>query len=264
MQVSKLFLKTLFFITISLSFSGCSPLNLVASTGATAGSIALSDAGFDVGISDTETNISISKKLAQNTSQYFTEVDVEVHEGRVLLTGIVQSEDMRINASKIAWEVPAVQEVVNKIIVGEKLTLAQKAKDSLTYTKLLAKLTFDKSINAVNYKISVINNHVYIMGIAQNRTEIDLIIGQIRSAEGVVNFTTDILLIDDPRRAETLKALRSYIERKKQEKSGIKPRNSQQNAPKNIAKTPITTKPANPQKTGEKLSMKKIVIANPK
>lgn len=236
-------------LLVCTALMACSPINLIVGTGATAGALALGDAGFDVGLTDAKINLEVSKRLAQNSTQYFTEVDVEVHEGRVLLTGTVKTDDQRLNATAIAWKTPAVQEVINKIRVGNTVSVGQKAKDSVMTLSLASALTFDKDVHAVNYKISVINAHAYVMGVAQTRAESVRVTAHIRNTKNIQNFTTDILLADDERRSQNLQAIREYLDI-------IKQQNQQQKQAQQTSQ-PTTTQPANTQ--NGKQSMQKFV-----
>ena len=231
--------------------TACSPVNVVTGTGATIGSLALSDGGFDVSLSDTEMNVKISKSLSQNNYRYFTNVDVEVHEARVLLTGHVQSDLQRLKASQIAWGTPAVQEVINEIKVTNPPSVAQMARDSVNALKIMTSLTFDKNIYAVNYKVSVFNKHVYIIGVAQSKAEENMVIAHIRNTEGVIGYTSEILLTDDTRRFENLKALGDYIKDKKTAKNQTQPQKSGEKS-----------NPSN--QTQSAPIIKKVTIANPK
>ena len=228
--------------------TACSPVSVVTGTSATIGSLALSDGGFDVSLSDTEMNLNISKTLSQSNYKYFTNVDVEVHEGRVLLTGHVQSDLQRLKASQIAWAIGGVQEVLNEIKVARPIAVAQVARDSIDTLKIMTSLTFDKSIFAVNYKMSVVNKHVYVIGVAQSKEEQNRVISYIRNAEGITGYTSEILLTDDPRRFENLKSLTAYL---KQQKSAKGTKQSNNN------KT-VTAQPSS------KPIIKKVTIANPK
>ena len=226
----------------------CSPVSVVTGTGATVGSLALSDGGFDISLSDTEMNLAVSKKLSQTDYKYFTNIDVEVHEGRVLLTGHVQSDLQRLKASQVAWSVPAVQEVINEIRVLPPLSVAQMARDSLDTLKIMTSLTFNKNIYAVNYKISVVNKHVYVIGVAQSKDEQNIVISHIRNTKGITGYTSEILLTDDPRRFENIKALTQYLKQQKNAKEQPKSKSSNQQQQQQPS-API---------------IKKVTIANPK
>ena len=235
--------------------TACSPVSVVTGTSATIGSLALSDGGFDVSLSDTQMNVKISKSLSQTNYKYFTNVDVEVHEARVLLTGHVGSDLQRLKASQIAWATPAVQEVINEIKVMSPIPVAQIARDSVNSLKIMTSLTFDKNVYAVNYKVSVFNKHVYVIGVAQSKEEENAIIGHIRNTEGIEGYTSEILLTDDPRRFENLKALMEYIKAEKEAKNQQKSKKSDQNSG------------ATPQQNTQSQSgpiIKKVTIANPK
>ena len=245
------FIKCVAVTTTLALVTACSPVSVVTGTSATIGSLALSDGGFDVSLSDTEMNLQISKSLSQSNYKYFTNVDVEVHEARVLLTGHVQSDLQRLKASQIAWSTPAVQEVLNEIKVMPALPVAQMARDSIDALKIMTSLTFNKNIYAVNYKISVFDGHVYIIGVAQSKEEENMVIGHIRNTEGVKGYTSEILLTDDPRRFENLKALIDYLKAKKAGEKQQKSDKKQQSV-------------GDKQDSHSKPIIKKVTIANPK
>ena len=50
----------------------------------------------------------------------FINIEIEVVEGRVLLTGSVKKTKHRLDAIKLAWKVLGVREVINEIDVTDK------------------------------------------------------------------------------------------------------------------------------------------------
>ncbi len=51
----------------------------------------------------------------------FCPINVEVKDGRVELTGVVRSLAMKEMASRLAWGVPGVREVINNLLVDSQL-----------------------------------------------------------------------------------------------------------------------------------------------
>ena len=56
---------------------------------------------------------------------------------------------------------------------------------------------------SLNYTIETINGSVYIMGIAQSRDELDLVVNHARTISHVRNVVSHVVLKDDPKREDT-------------------------------------------------------------
>jgi osmotically-inducible protein OsmY len=131
----------------------------------------------------------------------FTNVSTSVIEGRVHLSGTVLDDEQRRRATQIAWATPNVSEVVNDIEVTEQTSgLGSVARDRWISTKVRARILADTSIHDVNYTIDTQNRVVFILGIAQDRGELDRVIAHARSVDGVDRVVNYALLKDDPRR----------------------------------------------------------------
>ena len=250
-------IKKMTMVSTITVLTACTPIEVITGTSATLGSLALSDAGFDISLSDTEMNIEISKRLSGKNIQNFANIDVEVHEARVMLVGNVMNEEQRLQASQIAWSVPAVQEVLNEIQVEKPLSIKQRAADSISTLKIMTAVTFNKDIHAVNYKFSVVNDHAYVMGVALSKPEEQSVINQISTTEGITGYTSEILLADDERRYENLRALIKYLKKK----NGTP--NSQGNIKQKSIQTVQKTKQTKTIETTPQPTIKKIIIANP-
>lgn len=122
--------------------------------------------------------------FSQNEKIFFN-IDIEVSEGRVLLTGTVESSDIRIEATRLAWGVDQVQTVINEIQISNTDSILDFADDLVITTKIKAKLLLDKNINNLNFSIDTVNKVVYVIGIAQNNNELDRVIEIINGVYGV-------------------------------------------------------------------------------
>ena len=132
----------------------------------------------------------IIKTVIKNTyfdqsENLFFNIDVEVSQGRVLLTGTVENVDLKIEATRIAWGVNGVKTVINEIQISNTDSILNFADDLVISTKILGKLMLEEEINSLNYNIETVNKLVYIMGIARTEKERELVISIARDVYGV-------------------------------------------------------------------------------
>lgn len=176
-------------LPLCLGLGGCGPLILGgAAVGAT---VVAQDRPVSAAISDTKIQAEIDKRLLDFDVDMFQRVDISVTEGQVLLTGLVPLPQNRVDAARIAWQVDGVKEVINEIEVKDKSTLSDAARDVWIGTKLRSKITFDNQISSVNYTIDVVNQKIYLTGIAQSQAELDRVMAYARSIDyvrGVVSY----------------------------------------------------------------------------
>ncbi len=128
----------------------------------------------------------------QNEKLFFN-IDVEVSQARVLLTGTVENIDLKIEATRIAWGVKGVETVINEIQISNSDNILNYADDLVISTKVKGKLILDENINSLNYNIETVNKHVYIIGIASNKDEKELVIDiaqEVFGVEEVIDYIT--------------------------------------------------------------------------
>ena len=131
-----------------------------------------------------------------NNEKIFFNVSVEVIEGKVLLTGAVDQIDERIEATKLAWAIDGVNEVINEIQISNDESILDYADDLIMKTKINAKLLLDKDILNLNYSVEVVNGIVYLIGIAQSQEELNLVINISENTYGVQNVINYVRLKD--------------------------------------------------------------------
>lgn len=159
---------------------GCTPLGLAVGAGAATGVAAYEERGVDGAARDLRIAGSILDLWLRADYRLPAEVGMEVYDARVMLTGQVRDEKTRTEAVALAWKADGVQDVYNDIIVTDKGNLLDTARDSWITAKLKAELTLDKSIMAINYAIETVGGTVYIIGIAQDRAELDRVLAHAR------------------------------------------------------------------------------------
>jgi osmotically-inducible protein OsmY len=166
-----------------LPLGGCEALIL---GGAVVGvTVAAQDRPVKTAFSDSGIQANINRKLIDFDVDVYQRVDIEVVEGKVLLTGIVPKPQNRLDAARLAWQVDGVAEVINEIEVNDKSSLSDAARDSWITTKLRSAILFDGEIQSINYTIDTVNKTVYLMGIAQSQKELDLVVGYARRIDYV-------------------------------------------------------------------------------
>jgi osmotically-inducible protein OsmY len=117
-----------------------------------------------------------------------------------MLTGILDSDAAREEAERLTWTVPGVKEVINEIQVGPGRSVGEYARDKRIGTELRAQLIGDGRIDDVNYNTVTVKGVVYLLGIAQDETELDRVLQHVRTITGVRDVVSHVVLKDDPRR----------------------------------------------------------------
>jgi osmotically-inducible protein OsmY len=155
---------------------------------------------FSKAVDDLNTKAELNARLLSESAKLYGNVSTSVIEGRVHLAGNVPTDEERLKATEIAWATPNVVEVVNDIEVLERASITDVARDRWISTKVRAQILSDNSIRDVNYTIDTQNRVVFILGIAQDRAELERVIKHARSVENVERVVSYAVLKDDPRR----------------------------------------------------------------
>ena len=189
-------LNKLTILSISLLFmlilTNCS---IPAATGVATKAVTVSNSDRSIGeyVDDVLIKAILKNSYFDQSEKIFFNVDVEVSQGRVLLTGSVDNIDLRIEATRIAWGVKGVQTVINEIQISESDNILNFADDLVISTKVYAKLMLDEEVNSLNYNIETVNKVVYIIGISSSSDEkkkaIDLT-KEVFGVEEVVEYIT--------------------------------------------------------------------------
>lgn len=169
---------------LALSLGGCA--GAIIGAGATAGTAAMEERGLGGTIDDTVVRAEINDLWARADERMWRKISLQVHEGRVLLTGAVDSPDMRLEAVRLAWQADGVKEVINEIrVVPEGGGVTGFARDTVISTKLKSDLLFDSEVASINYSIETVQGVVYLIGIAQSQQELDRVVNHARNLEYV-------------------------------------------------------------------------------
>ena len=122
-------------------------------------------------IDDTIMQKNLVARLSLSEKKYFLNIQVEVLDGRIFLSGKVDKPEEKIKVTKLAWETKGVREVKNAITIKGNSNFKQTAKDILITSQLRTALIFNKKTKARNYTLETINKKIYIFGIAMDNEE---------------------------------------------------------------------------------------------
>jgi osmotically-inducible protein OsmY len=179
--------------------SGCAAT--VVGAGASAGVAAAEERGLEGAVDDVKIRAEINHLWFQKDIEMYRQVGLTISEGRVLLTGIVPTEQARADAVQLSWQAGGVKEVLNEIMVRPEGEAAiDQGTDIVIAQKLKARLMFDKEIRNINYTVDVVDGVVYLMGIAQNENEMERVIAHARDVANVKRVVNHVRLKTDPRR----------------------------------------------------------------
>ena len=168
---------------VMLSLSGC--VSALVGAGATAGTAAMEDRGIGGAISDTEIRARINALWSEKDERMWRKIGLQVNEGRVLLTGTVDSPEMRLEAVRLAWQAKGVKEVINEIQIAKSEGISGFARDTWISTQLKTELLFDSKVSSINYSIETVDGVVYLLGVAQSQAELDRVTDHARSLDYV-------------------------------------------------------------------------------
>lgn len=187
MVIRSLFLLSALLSATALT-SACVPLAI--SAGAATGIAASKEGGLSGEISDARIAGTINDAWFQYDVDVFRKLGLTVEQGNVLITGVVQNPEERVEAVRLAWNVEGVKQVINEVQVAEGDGVTGYLRDTWIGTQLRARLTANRNISALNYSIDVVKGTVYLMGIARSQSELNEVIDIARNLQYVQNVVS--------------------------------------------------------------------------
>ncbi len=193
-------MKTNIFIIIFISIilSGCAGVGSKGLFG-TGVSVALDPRTVGTQIDDSIMQKSISAKILSKDKKYFLTVKTKVLDGRIFITGKVDTPEEKLLITKLAWETKGARSVRNDIKIKEEFNFQQSAKDLLITSQLRTALIVNKNIKATNYQIDTYKKKIYVYGIALTSEEKDLVISEAKEIVDVADVIASIILVEDLR-----------------------------------------------------------------
>ena len=141
----------------------------------------------------------LDARLINMNKNYVVSVKTKVLDGRIFITGKVDTPEEKLKITKLAWEIKGTRSVRNDLKIKEKFNFTQSAKDILITSQLRSAMIFNKKIKAVNYNIDTYKKKIYVYGIAEDRDERSEVINEAKQILDVEDVIASILLLEDLR-----------------------------------------------------------------
>jgi osmotically-inducible protein OsmY len=100
-------------------------------------------------------------------------ITTTVYEGRVLLTGRVPTQQMKLVADQIAGQTKGVRALYDDVVVAPSEQAWNDAQDAWTSAGIRSKMIVDPAIRSVNYLVETANGSVFLIGSARDQGELD-------------------------------------------------------------------------------------------
>ena len=185
-------------LIILFLLSGCIGASTTGVFG-TGVSIAMDPRTLGTQIDDSIMDKSLDARLVAMNKNYLLNVKTKVLDGRIFLTGKIDTPEEKLQITKLAWETKGARSVKNDLKIKEEFNFQQSAKDILITSQLRSAMIFNKKIKAVNYNIDTFKKVIYVYGIAQSEDEKDEIVKEAKEILDVKDVITSILLVEDLR-----------------------------------------------------------------
>ena len=189
-KIFPLFLLSIF----ALHNIGCTPANVLATGGATTMVVAEGDRSLGTVIDDATIKVNIASKFISSDNNLFININTTVLEGRVLLTGLVENQEIRIDAVRRVWEIEGVNEVINEIEVGNRASLKDYGKDLWINTQAKALSAKTIGLRSLAYNFETIKGKVYIVGITSRPEQLNEVIKVIKTIKGVKEIVNYVII----------------------------------------------------------------------
>ena len=147
-------------------------------------------------VDDATIKVNIAAKFISSEDNLFVNISTTVRAGRVLLTGLVESQEIRIDAVRKVWEVDGVQEVIKEIQVGNRDSLKEYANDLWINTQAKGLAAKAVGLRVVGYNFETIQGKVYIAGITSKPEQLEDLIDAVKTVKGVKEIVNYVIIVE--------------------------------------------------------------------
>jgi osmotically-inducible protein OsmY len=190
--------KFILIILLGLILSSCTGVSSRGVFG-TGVSIAFDPRTLGTQMDDSIMQKNLAARILIKDKKYLLSVKSRVLDGRIFLTGKVDSPEEKLLLTKLAWEIKGARSVRNDIKIKEEFNFKRSAKDILITSQLRTAIILNKNIKASNYEINTYKKKIYVYGIAITSEEKDLVISEAEEILDVEDVIASIILVEDLR-----------------------------------------------------------------
>ncbi len=181
---------TLCGLFLTFMATGCAPA-LIGAGAAGGYKVATDERNADGMWDDSAITTKVKIELLKDPMTTAFQIDVDTLEGKVFLTGVVETEQESERAVEIAKNVPGAKKVTNNLQIGER-TFGQSVDDTVTGSRIKAKLIVEPGIRSLNIDVDVYNGVVTLRGIVDSSGQRKRAIEIAQSTSGAVRIVDNI------------------------------------------------------------------------
>ena len=190
--------KFILVIQLGVTLSSCVGVSSKGIFG-TGVSIAFDPRTVGTQIDDSIMQKNLATRILIKDKKYVFSIKSTVLDGRIFLTGKVDTPEEKLILTKLAWETKGARSVRNDIKIKEEFNFQRSAKDILLTSQLRTAIILNKNIKATNYQIDTYKKKIYVYGIALTAEEKDLVISEAKEILDVEDVIASIILVEDLR-----------------------------------------------------------------
>ena len=192
-EIIKIFFSFILIVSLTALF-GCSPQGILATGGSTAMVVAEGDRSIGTVVDDATIKINVAGKFLGAGNNLFVDINTTVLEGRVLLTGLVDNQEIRIEAVRLVWEVEGVREIVNEIEIGNRETIKDYANDLWINTQAKGVAAKTIGLRSVAFNFETIKGKIYVAGITTRPEQMNNLIEALKTIKGVKEIVNYVIV----------------------------------------------------------------------
>ena len=162
-------------MALPMALGGCAGALVVGGLAVAAGGgyTASQERGVNGAVDDLAIKTDIEKGLIRADGRLQAGITTTVYDHRVLLTGRVDTPEMKAAADQVARGTHDVRALYDEIELASAETTWDGAKDAWITARVRSELVFDRDVRSVNYTIDTANGSVYLIGSARSQAELD-------------------------------------------------------------------------------------------
>jgi len=177
--------KNTFFFMLLFFLTGCQIAGTLYNVGSKVGAIVMDERSIKDDWTDSKINLTLRGKLASANPAYALDIEITVFESEVMLNGALPNIEDIERVTEIAWQIEPVTKVYNHIRLKKPSTLIDTSKDAYIASSIRTDLMMTQGITSVNYKITVEDSTLYVMGIAADNLEYKRVMNILKSQKGI-------------------------------------------------------------------------------
>ena len=145
-------------------------------------------------VNDIGTDAELKALLVADRKHDYSDVDLTVYEGRLLLTGTMASEEGHRQLVLNAWKADGVDQVIDEIKIGDDTSVGEGFDDARIDQAIRTKYIASGGVRSGNYKIAVSQKVVYLLGVARDQQELNVALKKASETSGVRSVVSHVIL----------------------------------------------------------------------